>query len=307
MATIHINRSGTNLGTFSEEDVRAGLRSARFIGSDLGWREGMPAWQPLSQFTEFAADLAGASPTPATPPSEAVPPASAAAQVAAAPFAPAPPPAQTVVPRSGLAWDRRKELGLVKAFIETLQMTLARPTEAFTAMKREGGFGDPLLYAVIGGTIGVAVGLLYQLGLGVVGGAFFGGDSENRVLGSVGIVVGIVFSPVFVAIFTFLAAGIFHLCLMMVGGTKQPFETTFRVVSFAFGSVSPLQIVPFCGNWISFIWGLVLYCIGLARAHETETGRAVLAVFLPLVICCGGLLLLVVLVGGIGALSHNWH
>ena len=41
MATIHINRGGTSLGTFSEEDVRAGLRSSRFIGTDLGWREGM--------------------------------------------------------------------------------------------------------------------------------------------------------------------------------------------------------------------------------------------------------------------------
>ncbi|MEY2439766.1 MAG: hypothetical protein QOI34_1151, partial [Verrucomicrobiota bacterium] len=31
MAMIHVNRSGTNLGTFSEEDVRAGLRAGRFL------------------------------------------------------------------------------------------------------------------------------------------------------------------------------------------------------------------------------------------------------------------------------------
>jgi hypothetical protein len=40
------------------------------------------------------------------------------------------------------------------------------------------------------------------------------------------------------------------------------------------------------------VWAIVCYCIGLARAHETDTGRAVLAVFLPLIVCCGGGLLI---------------
>ena len=48
-------------------------------------------------------------------------------------------------------------------------------------------------------------------------------------------------------------------------------------------------------------------CLGLAKAHETDTGRAVLAVLLPLIICCGGGLLLAVFVGGLGALSQAWH
>jgi hypothetical protein len=69
MATIHVNRSGNNLGTFSEEDVRAGLRSGRFLPTDLGWREGMPQWQPLSTFSEFASDIpAGVVPSAPSPP-----------------------------------------------------------------------------------------------------------------------------------------------------------------------------------------------------------------------------------------------
>ena len=36
MATFHINRGGTNLGTFSEDEVRDGLRSGKFFGTDLG-------------------------------------------------------------------------------------------------------------------------------------------------------------------------------------------------------------------------------------------------------------------------------
>ena len=67
MATFHINRSGTSLGTFSEEDVRAGLRTGRFVGTDLGWRDGMPTWQPLAQISEFAQHIP--APGAAVPPS----------------------------------------------------------------------------------------------------------------------------------------------------------------------------------------------------------------------------------------------
>jgi hypothetical protein len=38
---INVNRGATSLGAFSEEDVRDGLRTGRFLPTDLGWREGM--------------------------------------------------------------------------------------------------------------------------------------------------------------------------------------------------------------------------------------------------------------------------
>src|SRR5213076_1283106 len=68
MAMIHVNRGATSLGVFPEEQVRGGIRTGRFLPSDLGWREGMASWQPLSEFTEFAADIAGAMPPSGAPP-----------------------------------------------------------------------------------------------------------------------------------------------------------------------------------------------------------------------------------------------
>ena len=59
---IHVNRGATSLGAFPEEEVREGLRTGRFASSDLGWREGMPSWKPLSQFSEFAAAAPTAPP-----------------------------------------------------------------------------------------------------------------------------------------------------------------------------------------------------------------------------------------------------
>ena len=291
MATFHINRSGTNLGTFSEDEVREGLRSGKFVGTDLGWREGMATWQPLAQISEFAQETA---PGAAGPPPET---AGGAAAIT---------PGATVAPRSGLPWDERQQKGFFSAFVETLQMVLTRPGEAFTAMRREGGFGEPLIYAVVGASAGAIVQFLFSLILHSFG--FFAdrrdafGAMAGMGIGSVGFIILV---PLAVIIGLFIGAAIIHLCLMIVGGAKQPFETTFRVLAFSQGSTGVLQMIPICGGLIAGVWGLVANCIGLARAHETETGRAVLAILLPLIVCCGLGFVLVSMLGGLAALGHH--
>ena len=281
MAMIHVNRSGTSLGVFSEADVRTGLRAGRFVGTDLGWREGMAQWQPLSQFAEFAGDL----PSAAAPPPVA--PSAAAASAAATPSTSVVP---TVAPlqQSGLPWDNRQSRGFLPAFFDTMVMVLTKPAEAFTVMRREGGFGEPLIYGLIGGCFGYAVYLMFMLlmpSLAVLGDR---GNALGGMLGAgFGFIVAIVLVPVFITILLFVGALIVHVCLMIVGGAKQPYETTFRVLCFTVGSTYPLIIVPLCGGLVAGVWGLVVECIGLGRAHETDTGRAVLAVLLPVIVCCG--------------------
>src|SRR5881227_1801550 len=285
MAMIHVNRGATSLGVFSEEEVREGLGTGRFAPTDIGWREGMANWQPLSQFAE----LAGA--TPAAPPLQ-----TGAASTSEPPAA-----------RSGLPWDHRQERGFFNAFNETLVMVLTKPAEAFTAMKREGGFGEPLIYVIIGGSVGGVIYFLYNF---LLGSAQLFGSHENPMMqmmgGGIRPLFFIILVPLFVTIGAFISSGIFHLCLMIVGGAKQPFETTFRVVCFVGGSANPLLVIPVCGGLIAGIWKIVLYCIGFARAHETDTGRAVLAVVLPLIVCCGGIFALIMMVG-LGAFGFPHH
>lgn len=288
MAMIHVNRGATSLGVFSEEEVREGLRTGRFVSTDIGWREGMASWQPLSQFPELGAVAApGAAPPP---------------QTAAGPVP------ETTTPRSGLPWEHRQERGFFNAFVETLVMVLTKPSEAFAVMKREGGLGEPLIYALIGGSIGGIVSLLYQLGLQST--RFFANRQDTfaamagRGFGSAAFIILI---PLFVIVGLFIGSAIVHLCLIIVGGANKPFETTFRVVAFSQGSAGPLQIIPICGGLISGVWGLVCNCIGLARAHGTDTGRAVLAVFLPLIVCCGGIMLIAFIFGGLGLWNASQH
>jgi hypothetical protein len=286
MAMIHVNRGTTSLGVFSEEEVREGLRAGRFTPTDIGWREGMASWQSLSQFPEFSA-----GDVPAAPPVQ-----------------PAGTPASTPgAARTGLPWEHRQERGFFNAFIETLTMVLTRPAEAFTVMKRDGGLGEPLIYALIGGCVGGIVSALFSLGFQSIG---LFADKNNSLAAMTGMGIGfgaIILVPLFIVIGLFVGSAIVHLCLMIVGGANQSFETTFRVLAFSQGSAGPLQIIPVCGGLISGVWALVCNCIGLARAHETDTGRAVLAVFLPLIVCCGGGLLIAFMFLGAGAWTASHH
>jgi hypothetical protein len=286
MAMMHVNRGTTSLGVFSEQEVREGLAAGRFAPTDIGWREGMATWQPLSQFPEF-----GAVAAPAVPPVQPD----------------AVPTSTDIAGRTGLPWEHRQERGFFNAFIETLTMVLIRPAEAFSVMKREGGLGEPLIYALIGGWVGGIVAFLFQLGFQSIG---LFADQHNALAAMAGIGIGsvaiIILMPLFIVISLFIVSAILHLSLMIVGGANQPFETTFRVVAFSHGSTCLLQIVPICGGAIAFFWALVCDCIGLARAHETDTGRAVLAVLLPLIVCCGGLFIAFMFLGaGVWSASHH--
>ncbi|NDB06779.1 MAG: DUF4339 domain-containing protein [Acidimicrobiia bacterium] len=59
---IHVARNSAQLGIFTPEEIIAGLQSGRFHAADLAWREGMAAWTPLGDWSEFRG--VGAPPIP---------------------------------------------------------------------------------------------------------------------------------------------------------------------------------------------------------------------------------------------------
>jgi hypothetical protein len=287
MATIHVARDGTNIGTFSIEEVREGLRTGRFLPTDMAWEAGMPDWRPLSQVVaEKPAAATGSNALPVSPSSSS---SGAAAS------------------GGGLPWEHREQLGIFKAYFDTVSMVLTKPGEAFAMMKTEGDMMGPMLFALIGGSAGLIVSFLLQIALQSIG---VMGSVQNPIADmfgmGIGILLFIVLVPVMMIVGMFLGSGILHLCLMIVGGAKKPFETTFRVVCFSSGSTYLLSMIPFCGGMIAGVWNIVLECIGLARAHEIDTGKAVMAVLLPVIVCCGVALLFGFLLGG-GVLTQFWR
>jgi hypothetical protein len=158
-----------------------------------------------------------------------------------------------------LPWEHRQERGFFNAFIETLSMVLTHPAEAFTVMKREGGLGEPLIYALIGGSVGGIVSALFSLGFQSIG---LFADKNNSLAAMTGIGIGsiamIILLPLFLAIFLFIWSALAHLCVMIVGG-PQPMRQRF---SFIYSRLNrSLQIIPLCGGLIAGVWAIVCYCI----------------------------------------------
>ncbi len=301
--SIQVSRYGGPLGTFTEEEIREGLRTGRFLPTDLGLAEGMTEPQPLSQFPQFAATAPEAVvPPPVQPAVGALGETSTSTSGSTSRI-----PGEAVA-ESGLPWENRANQGFFEAFFQTVILVLTKPMEAFDRMRKEGGLWDPLLYALIGGSAGLIVSFLFSFALNAAGLASGRHSAFGALLGAgVGTIFAVVLIPFFVVLGPFVGAAIFHVCLMVVGGANKSFETTFRVLCFSSGSTHLLMMVPFCGGVIAGIWGLIVNCVGLARAHQTDSWRAVLAIFLPMIVCCGGVILFAIFFGTLGALGLGLH
>lgn len=281
MSKIHINRNGNPLGVFTLEEVKAGLSDGKFLPTDLAWHEGMPEWKPIGELPE----LTGGAATSAAGNSE-----DASDSMTAI----------TTV-EDGPAWEKREELGLLPAMIETIKAVLLDPVATFSSMKKSGGLANPLLYYVIPSVLGGIMGLIYNQFISKMG-----GTNELASLGldsGIGLVIGFIALPLLLIISAFISSGVMHLCLRLIGAAQEPFEATFRVIMYASGSTAILQLVPFCGGSVAGIWALVLMVIGFTKVHNISTGKAVLAVLLPTIVCCALIFIIIMVAGGMGAVA----
>lgn len=201
--------------------------------------------------------------------------------------------------RGDSAWERRSSWLDVSAILEMIRGVLLDTGTTFRRMKLFGDFGSPLLFAMILNTIGMLGALFWNVVMDSMG-MFAGYKQVEELFISTGVMVVLtIVSPLLVLIGIFITSGILHVCLLITGGEKNGFEATFRVVAYATGATAPFQLIPLCGGLIGGIWAIVAQVIGAREMHETTTGKALLAVLLPMIFCCG--CALVIFFFGIGA------
>lgn len=200
--------------------------------------------------------------------------------------------------RDGPAWEHREELGIITAAGRTVREVLMEPGETFARARREGGIGNPMLYALFMaltfGTVSVfisqatnsSMSRLSEMAQSQAGTNQQAAESALTVLQRIPWWISLIVLPFAAVLGPLIHSLILHVCLMMTGGAKSSYEATYRVSVYTFGSVMPLTCIPFCGGIISSLWSLVATIIGLAAIHETDTWRAVVAVFLPLLLTC---------------------
>jgi hypothetical protein len=192
-------------------------------------------------------------------------------------------------PEGSTPWEDMASLGLVTAFFRTMKEVLFSPTEFFRKMPVSKGLPPPLFYGVILGFVGGLIAILLQFSLFGSMGSFPAGEGMEGMGGGIHpfqtafTIIYAIFLPFLIAIGLFILSGIFHLCLLIVGAGKRGFEATFRVVAYT-SSTQVFAIVPFVGAFIVMIYNLVLWTIGFRETHRTTTGRAFIAVLLPMVV-----------------------
>jgi hypothetical protein len=300
---IWINRAGQNLGTFTLEEVQRGLDQGQFVPGDLGWQEGMETWKTLAEFSGLR------MPQPQTESSSTAPVLQASRDVP-------PPLAEKTLTtiggeEDGPAWERRQQLGLLKALIQTWKEILFNPAATFARMKTSGGFTTPLLFNVTMVIIWALFTVIYRLLLtGMFAAAGSMRTDSSSLLGisagTSGLVVVLILLvaiPTIVA-FNFITAGITHLCLALFKGTSKNYEATYRVMCYSY-SAWIFALVPCAGGLVAGIWALVSSIIGLSKVHKTEGWRAAVGVLLPLFVCAG--LVVAVYVAIFAAIYSSYH
>ena len=198
-----------------------------------------------------------------------------------------PPPIPPMPPgRTGPAWEH--DGPLVTRFIETLKPALTSPTPFFQQLRLSGGLGPPLTYGLLGMIVGGLIGAVLQLAVQGAGLGLSGAIDPGAAFGAgVGVVMVLLFVPIVAACALFITSALVHVALVGLNLARHPFEATFRVVAYSLGSTGILSAVPVCGGIIGALWALAIAVVGVSEVHETSTGWALVALLVPVLLCCG--------------------
>jgi hypothetical protein len=181
-----------------------------------------------------------------------------------------PPPSRT----SGVAAGAEfRYTDPVQTFISTVQSIVLQPVDFFRGILRQGDFINPLIFAIICYEVSAILGGIIAVAFGARG---FGGFISTIILG-----------PIIAAVVLFIWAGLIHLLVMLIVGSRNGgYEATFRVFAYAAVTqlVSWLSAIPILGILISIaiaVYGVFLSVVGIREVHTTTTGKAALVVLIP--------------------------
>jgi hypothetical protein len=217
------------------------------------------------------------------------------------------PPGGPMPPPRPIPWEEPGRPA-IEGLIETARLFFLTPTQAFQRMPVTSQLVRPLLYAVIFGWIGTAVSQMYGLMFrGMLLRLLPGFEDRAALFLQSFFQVGAIFTaPIWILIGLFIGSAINHVFLLMLGGGSGGFTGTLRVNCYA-GTVTILPVIPLLGGPISGIWFLVLQVIGFAVVHRVSHGKALVAVLLPTVLCCGCVLFFAMVMGAATLAALGLH
>jgi len=215
-----------------------------------------------------------------------------------------PPPSPPPPPReAGLPWEE-PNAGL-GAIFPTAVSFVTRPIESFSRMSLTVDLVRPIAYFVACALIAACISqlwgyVLYDSFVGVI--RSLAGTQFDKIApfvkkpGLLQLAATLVLTPLVSLIVLFVWSALVHLMLTLLGGANRGFAATLRVMCYA-QTTQLAVVVPGVGGLIAVVWRLILEIVGLSQAHKTDGWKALLAVLLPLLLCCACLILAIVAFG----------
>jgi hypothetical protein len=177
-------------------------------------------------------------------------------------------------------WERRSEIGLKDAILQTAKQVTFSPRAFFEHTAVEGGLTEALAFGILFGSIGLMLGLFWE---GLTGGGSLA-SIQIDFLGDYGtsliFLVATILCPLGATVVICVTSLIVHLLLSLVGGAKNGFEATFRVVSYS-QATQFWALIPYVGGLIATLWLAVVQLIGIREIHGVSYARVLLAFFIP--------------------------
>ena len=266
---IHVARNSAQLGIFASEEIVAGLQSGRFIASDLAWREGMAAWTPLGDWSEFRG-------VGVPPPS----PSAFGAKDEACPDMP--------------SWERGSSFA---NYVATIKEVALDPVRTFANL-RDGGYARPisftywsLLPAWILGSLVYGGLIFFMMSVGNAASLpkdpamqWLSGTSALTAAAVVSGFLGLVF--LLAPLSQFLGAAITHV-LLLPWKPAGSYAQTYRAGAYATAAFMPFAFVP-CLNYVAMPWQLVAVIIAHSQVHRIAWWKVVISLFvIPCCCACG--------------------
>ena len=149
---------------------------------------------------------------------------------------------------------------MLVSIIGIFQAVIIAPASFYRQMPTSGGYADPLIFAVV---MGVAAGIVRTV-VSLLGFSF----AKFFML----FLAGVIITPIFTALFTFVAAAILFVIWQLMG-SRQSYEVSFRCAAYAL-AISPItavfNFIPYLGIVASLAWMAYILVCASVEVHGTE-------------------------------------
>jgi len=189
---------------------------------------------------------------------------------------------------------------VLPAFGQSWKGATLEPAAFFRRLPHDRGTGAALLYYLALVLLVAGANLFWESLSLFAGGA--GGDDVAARLGmdAISPLTSFLLTPAILLAMLFVAAGISHALLRILGDGQHGFGTTLRTFCYAY-SPAVFGVVPLIGGLVGSVWMVVLLIIGLREAHRTEGWKPAVAILLPFALLVGLMILAFFMIVATGA------